>query len=75
MAELTPAEFDVIAKLLQSKEPATTAARLVLVDGKTVKEAMAATGCLQPAVSRIVRRCRETHLFILTGYAKQKQKA
>lgn len=72
MAELTTAEFDVVAKLLQSKEPATTAARMVLVDGKAIKDAVAATGCLQPAVSRIVRRCRETHSFILTGYAKCK---
>lgn len=72
MAELTPVEFEVVAKFLQSKEPATTAARLVLVDGKAIKEAVAATGCLQPAVSRIVRRCRETHEFILTGYAKRK---
>lgn len=72
MPELTPAEFEVVAKLLQSKEPATTAARLVMIEGKTVKEAVATTGCLQPAVSRIVRRCRETHVFILSGYARRK---
>ena len=73
MPELTLAEFEVIAKLLQSKEPAKTAARLVLVEGKAVKDAVAATGCLQPAVSRIVRRCRESHVYILTAYAKQKK--
>ncbi len=72
MPELTPAEFAVVAKALQSKEPATTAARLVLVDGRAIKEAVAATGCLQPAVSRIVRRCREMHEFILSGYARRK---
>lgn len=72
MPELTPAEFTVIAKALQSKEPATTAARLVLVEDKAIKDAVTATGCLQPAVSRIVRRCREMHEFILSGYARRK---
>lgn len=68
MAELTPAQFDLVARLLQSKEPARTAGRLVLVDGKSVSEAVAATGVLQPSVSRLVRRCRETHLAILHAY-------
>lgn len=71
MGELTKKEFEVVAKLLQSKEPATTAARLVLVSGKTVAEAVAKTSVLQPSVSRVVRRCRETHAFILTAYAKR----
>ncbi len=73
LPELNPVEFDVVAKLLQAKEPARTAARLVLVEGKAVKDAVAATGVLQPSVSRAVRRCRETHAFILTAYAKRKK--
>lgn len=71
MSDLTRKEFAVVSKVLQTKEPTRTAARLVLIEGKTVTEAVAATGCLQPSVSRVVRRCRETHDFILTGYAKQ----
>lgn len=71
MAELTKEEFAVVSKALQSKEPARTAARLVLVEGRTIAEAVAATGCLQPSVSRVVRRCREMHAFILTGYARK----
>ena len=73
MSDLTPAEFEIVAKLLQSKEPARTAARLVLLEGNTISEAVTVTGLLQPSVSRTVRRYRETHLFILTGYAKRKR--
>lgn len=73
-SELTPAEFEIVSKLLQSKEPARSAARLVLVEGKTITEAVTATGLLQPSVSRVVRRCRETHEFILTAYAQQTKK-
>lgn len=58
---MTPAQFELITRLLQSKEPAKSAARMVLIDGKTVNEAVQATGVLQPSVSRIVRRCRETY--------------
>lgn len=75
MPELTAAEFDVVAKLLQSKEPAKTAARLVLVEGQSSADAARQAGVLPPSVSRVVRRCRETHEFILTGYAKRKERA
>lgn len=72
MSELTKAQFDLVAKLLQSKEPARTAGRLVLVDGKSVSEAVVATGVLQPSVSRLVRRCREAHADILNAYGLKK---
>lgn len=71
--ELTRQEFEVVAKLLQSKEPAKTAARMVLVEGKTISEAATEARVLQPSVSRVVRRCRETHEFILIAYAKRKK--
>ncbi len=74
MSELTKEEFAVVSIVLQTKEPTRTAARLVLVDGRTVTEAVIATECLQPSVSRVVRRCRETHEFILTGYDRRATK-
>lgn len=73
MSELTKKEFEVIAKLLQSKEPAKTAAKLVLVDGNAIAEAVVKTRVLQPSVSRAVRRCRETHAFILTAYSRREK--
>lgn len=66
MAELSPEEFEVIATLLRAKpdDKAKLAARMVLLDGADVKDAVAATGMLQPAVSRTVRRYREKHALI-----------
>jgi len=72
MAELTRKEFAVIAKVLRSEPPALDAALLVLVKGKAIKDAVAATGMFQPAVSRTVKRYRDMHAIILTGYAQRK---
>lgn len=72
MTELTPAQFEIVAKLLQTKEPARTAARLVLVEGKTVTAAAAEAGVLQPSASRAVKRCRETHAELIAVYANCK---
>lgn len=72
MPELTPAEFEVIAKFLRSEEPGKTAARLVLLEGKAVKVAVEATGLLQPSVSRTVKRFMAAHEQILSGYARRK---
>lgn len=70
MPELSPAEFEVIATLLRAKpdDKATRAARMVLLEGAEIKDAVSAIGMLQPAVSRTVRRYREKHALILTGY-------
>lgn len=75
MAKLTLAQFELVAKLLQTKEPSRTAARLVLVDGMTVTAAAAQAGVLQPSASRAVKRCREAHAEILTAYANSKTNA
>lgn len=72
MAELTVPEFEVIAKILRSIAPGKTAASLVLLEGKTVKEAVEATGLLQPSVSRTVKRFRAAHSQILEGYDRRK---
>lgn len=68
MAELNPKQFETLAVLLRSTDPSKEAARLVLVEGKSVKDAVAATGVLQPAVSRSVARYREKHRLIVDGY-------
>lgn len=61
-------EFDAIAKLLRSREPARTSAELVLVKGKAIKDAVAATGMSQPAVSQVVKRYREADALIRNAY-------
>ena len=73
MPKLAKREFDVIAKLLRSQEPARTAALLVLVKGKAVKDVVEATGMSQPAVSQAAKRYREAHAVILSGYAQRKR--
>lgn len=75
MPELTPAQFELVAKLLQTKEPARTAARLVLVDGMAVTVAAAQAGVLQPSASRVVKRCRKVHADILAAYGIEQIKA
>lgn len=71
MGELTRKEFEVIAKVMKSVPPARDAAFLVLVRGKAIKDAVEATGMLQPAVSRTVRRYRDWHADILAGYSRR----
>lgn len=73
MADLTLAQFEVIAKLLRSKEPAATAAKLVLVDGLAVKDVVLKTGMSQPSVSQAAKRYRDAHDLILTGYSSRKK--
>lgn len=68
MAELNAKRFETLATLLCASGPSKEAARLVLVEGKTVMEAVAATGVLQPAVSRLVARYREKHRLFVAGY-------
>ncbi|MDX1252325.1 MAG: hypothetical protein IDH49_08800 [Gammaproteobacteria bacterium] len=70
MAELTKKQFDLIAKLIQSKEPPRTAAFLVLVKGKSNQEAIAETGLSPQSVSNVLGRFRRTHKEILAAYAK-----
>ncbi|MBN9424498.1 MAG: hypothetical protein BGO63_11300 [Candidatus Accumulibacter sp. 66-26] len=71
MAELTVHEFEVLAKILRSAEPVKTAAGMVLTEGRSVAEAVAATGLLQPSVSRTVKRFRVAQAQILTAYDRR----
>ena len=50
MPELNLKQFETLAKLLRSDSPSKEAARLVLVEGKTVTDAVSATGALPPNV-------------------------
>ena len=68
-ALMTPAQFWALAQIARTSEPSREAARLVLVDGHTVADAVAATGVLQPSVSRLVGRLRRAHALLADAYA------
>ena len=72
MTTIALAQFNVVAKLLRSREPVKTAARLVLVEGHARKEAMAATGVSGSAISHAVTRYREAHRLIVGAYINAK---
>jgi len=69
MAEMTQAQFEVVAELLRSREPVRTAVRLVLVEGATTKDAADAAGMQSNAVSNALGRYRNAHQKILVAYA------
>lgn len=50
------AEFNVIAKLLRSRDPARTATRQVLVDGLSYKDSAARAGCTPMSARNAARR-------------------
>lgn len=56
---MSPGAFHALIKLLRMTGiPSIEAARLVLVEGKTQKEAAQATGLTAPGVSQAVRACK-----------------
>lgn len=65
---LTLLQFEVIAYFIRSRDPARTAARMVLVEGHSNTEAVAATSMTKAAVSNAVSRFRKAHLQILDAY-------
>lgn len=69
---MTGEQFDVLAKLLRSRDPAKMAARLVLVDGLTRKAAIEASGVSGPAITQAVRRYKDAHALIQSAYEKSK---
>jgi DNA-directed RNA polymerase specialized sigma24 family protein len=68
MAEMTPAQFDVVAELLRSREPVRTAVRMVLLDASTAKEAAEATGLVHQSVTNALRRYRNAHAKLRVAY-------
>jgi len=69
MAEMTQAQFEVVAELLRSREPVRTAVRLVLVEGATTKAAAEAAGMQPNAVSNALGRYRNAHRKLLVAYS------
>lgn len=69
-ATMTGAHFWALCQIARTSEPSRTAARLVLVDGRSVAEAVAQTGVLQPSVSRLVGRLRRAHALLADAYIK-----
>ena len=70
MEEITPAQFDVLAKILRSSDKVRLAAKMVIMEHRPVKEAVEQTGMLHPAVSRTVKRYRLMHQLIRSGYSE-----
>ena len=69
MAEMTIRQFEAVATALRSKEPAKTAARMILVEEKSYQEVMQATGMSSQAVSNALRRFRAMHAMLLAAYS------
>ncbi|HEY8095829.1 MAG TPA: hypothetical protein VIE65_06995 [Methylobacter sp.] len=65
---MTPKEFDAIAVLISSREPAKSAARLVLIHGKGVTESAKEYGITRQSVSNTLKRFRSADKIIRTGY-------
>lgn len=63
-------EFELIARLLKSKEPVITAVGLVLFDGMANVDAARAVGCTPQAVHRSTKRFFALHKEICTAFSK-----
>ena len=68
MTELTPAQFELIARLIQAKEPAKTGARLVLVEGLSNKDAYTKAGISPQSLSNTLGIYRKVHRDICDAY-------
>ena len=68
MAEMTQAQFEVVAELLRSREPVRTAVQMVLVAEALTKDAAQATGLVAQSVSNALRRYRNAHKKLLSAY-------
>lgn len=68
MAEMTLAQFQAVADLLRSREPVRTAAKMVLVDERSTKEAADATSLAPQGVSNALRRYRNAHVKLCDAY-------
>ena len=65
---MTPVEFDVIAKLISSREPAKSAARRVMVDGIAPSDAAREAEITRQSVGNTLARFRAAEALILTAY-------
>lgn len=58
---MTAKQFELLARMLRSKDPVTTAAKMVLLQGITNAEAARATDVKPQSVHRSVKRFVELH--------------
>lgn len=65
---MTIEQFEVIAKLLRSKEPVKTAARLVLVDGRKKADAAREAGVSLASCNNSVVRYQAVDMEIKLAY-------
>lgn len=68
---MTELEFDLIAKLIRSREPVKSAAKLVLVTGYTAPDAARETGVAYKSVANTVARYRTTHKEIVKIFGRK----
>lgn len=71
---MTPIQFDAIAVLIKSREPAKSAARRVLVDGEENIGAATEFGISRQSVSNTVARFRSADKLIRDAYHAKKVK-
>jgi hypothetical protein len=67
-------QFDFLARRLRSKEPAISAARLVLLHGVPPAEAAKSTGISIQSLSRSLKSFREMHSEIQSLYFEPAKK-
>lgn len=68
--QMTGDMFELIADLIQSKEPAKTAARMVLIEGKKARDAMDLLGISRQSISNSLGRYRRAHCKICAAYLR-----
>ena len=67
---MTQQQFELLARLLRSKEPVTTGARLVLLYGMPNAEAARTAGVTAQSVHRAAKRFSELYAEIFSVYKK-----
>lgn len=72
---MTSSEFELIAKLIKSREPVTTGARLVLLEKLANADAARAAGATPQPVHRSVKRFAKIHREITQTFSKDPRSA
>lgn len=67
---MTKTEFNLIARLLKSKEPVISAVRLVIFEDTANADAARAVGCTPQAVHRSTKRFQTLHKEICAAFKK-----
>lgn len=67
---MTRQEFELIARLIKSKEPVISAVSLVLFNDMANADAARAVGCTPQAVHRSTKRFLALHKEICTAFKK-----